>query len=236
MNKTSTFDFMGMQLRVVQMEGDLWFVTRDVCEAIELAPHVSGSFTHHLKFLNKDERGVITKNKHTSEMCHLFNSTAGRVSVISESGLYKLVMRSDKWEARAFQDWVTKVVLPAIRKDGAYVKDEEKVATGEVSEDEFLLKAFTLLQNKVERFRRERDEALTKLNTMDVGVYAREHLKVYPSQSLSVRLGQRAVFVSEQHGHKVVKEARTLATGRQVFVNVYELEALNKAAVMLGLR
>lgn len=37
--------------------------------------------------------------------------------IISESGLYKLVMRSDKPEAKAFQDWVTKVVLPAIRKD-----------------------------------------------------------------------------------------------------------------------
>lgn len=34
---------------------------------------------------------------------------------VSESGLYKLLMRSDKPEARAFQDWVTKVVLPAIR-------------------------------------------------------------------------------------------------------------------------
>jgi len=41
--------------------------------------------------------------------------------LVSESGLYKLVMRSDKPQAKAFQDWVTKVVLPAIRKDGAYV-------------------------------------------------------------------------------------------------------------------
>ncbi|GHE81414.1 hypothetical protein GCM10019059_44200 [Camelimonas fluminis] len=35
-------------------------------------------------------------------------------------------------EAREFQDWVTRVVLPTIRKDGAYIKDEEKVATGEM--------------------------------------------------------------------------------------------------------
>lgn len=43
--------------------------------------------------------------------------------------------------ARAFQDWVTEVVLPAIRKDSIYVMGEEKVATGELSEDELVLKA-----------------------------------------------------------------------------------------------
>lgn len=57
------------------------------------------------------------------------------VMLISESGLYKLIMRSDKPEAKAFQDWVTRDVLPAIRKDGGYVKGEEKVASGELSED-----------------------------------------------------------------------------------------------------
>lgn len=41
-------------------------------------------------------------------------------------------MRSDKSQARPFQDWVTKVVLPAIRKDGGYVAGEEKLATGEL--------------------------------------------------------------------------------------------------------
>lgn len=51
--------------------------------------------------------------------------------VIAESGLYKLVMRSDKPNAKDFQDWGTAVVLPAIRKDGAYILGEEKVATGE---------------------------------------------------------------------------------------------------------
>ena len=43
---------------------------------------------------------------------------------ISESGLYKLIMRSDKQQAKGFQDWVTKEVLPSIRKTGAYVKGQ----------------------------------------------------------------------------------------------------------------
>lgn len=60
------------------------------------------------------------------------------VALLSESGLYKLVLRSDKADAKPFQDWVTRDVLPAIRKDGGYILGEEKVATGEMSEDELV--------------------------------------------------------------------------------------------------
>ena len=53
--------------------------------------------------------------------------TPGRdAAVVSESGLYKLIMPIDKPEARAFQDRVTRVVLPAIRKDGGYIMNEAK--------------------------------------------------------------------------------------------------------------
>jgi len=59
-----------------------------------------------------------------------------KTRLVSESGLYRLIGRSDKPEARKFQDWVNGDVLPAIRKDGAYILGEEKVATGEMSEDD----------------------------------------------------------------------------------------------------
>jgi prophage antirepressor-like protein len=55
---------------------------------------------------------------------------------ISESGFYKLIGRSDKPVARAFQDWVTREVLPAIEKDGGYIMGEEKVATGEMDDED----------------------------------------------------------------------------------------------------
>jgi prophage antirepressor-like protein len=62
---------------------------------------------------------------------------------MSESGLYKLIMRSDKPAARSFQNWVSRVVMPSIRKDGLYIAGEEKVAKGGMSEDELILKATT---------------------------------------------------------------------------------------------
>lgn len=50
----------------------------------------------------------------------LFAGNIGHLTLISESGLYKLIMRSDKDSARPFQDWVTKEALPSIRRTGSY--------------------------------------------------------------------------------------------------------------------
>jgi len=63
--------------------------------------------------------------------------------VVNRGGLDRLIMRSDKPEARAFQDWVIRTVLPAIRKDGGYIMGEEKVVTGEMDEDVFILDTWT---------------------------------------------------------------------------------------------
>jgi prophage antirepressor-like protein len=51
----------------------------------------------------------------------------GQAVLISESGLYKLIMRSDKETAKPFQDWVTKEVLPSIRKTGAFVTGQPSI-------------------------------------------------------------------------------------------------------------
>jgi prophage antirepressor-like protein len=71
--------------------------------------------------------------------------------LITKAGLFRLVMKSRKPEAEDFQAWVTDVVLPSLSKDGSYVQGEEKVATGEMTEDELVLKAMLALQAKVAR-------------------------------------------------------------------------------------
>ena len=64
--------------------------------------------------------------------------TRGRANkIISESGLYKLLFQSRKPQAKPFQDWVTRVVLPAIRKDGGYIMGEEIGSHFSVLEDGF---------------------------------------------------------------------------------------------------
>ena len=106
------------------LEGAAWFVAADVCRClgIHVMPNGEVNTTEALRKLAADEATFYQIEG---------GGQRRRVRVISESGLYKLIMRSDKPEARAFQDWVTRDVLPAIRKDGVYVMGEEKVRTGE---------------------------------------------------------------------------------------------------------
>jgi len=134
----------------VELNGQPWFVAKDVCLCLGL--DVRAGTTNLLRNLSDDEKQRVTPRSKTlnTDTRALFGG-AGMLTIISESGLYKLIMRSDKPEAKAFQDWVTRIVLPAIRKDGGYVKGEEKVASGEMSEDELVLKALDVMNRKVDQ-------------------------------------------------------------------------------------
>lgn len=102
----TTFQFHTHTIRIVQRDGEPWFIASDVAAALGyrdasnaarcLADHQKG--THNLSTLGG----------------------AQSVTIVNESGLYRLVLRSRKPEALAFSDWVTGEVLPSIRKTGGY--------------------------------------------------------------------------------------------------------------------
>jgi prophage antirepressor-like protein len=137
MTKTTLFNFKGHDVRTVKIDGEPWFVAMDVTNVLGIGEKSRG---YAVARLSDDERTLYQIQKG-------FRS----VSVISESGLYKLVMRSDKTEAKDFQNWVTKVVLPAIRKDGGYIHGEEHVVSGAMTVDELVFKAMELMKRKVDR-------------------------------------------------------------------------------------
>lgn len=104
-----TFNFNATPLRALTDEaGDPWFSGQDVCTIL-------GTGTNHLReYLDEDE---ITNIRTTD-----IGQNGGKAPVfISEPGLYKLIMRSRKQEAKEFQRWVTHEVLPQIRKTGGYI-------------------------------------------------------------------------------------------------------------------
>ncbi len=109
-NEIQKFDFKGALLRTLTDEaGEPWFVAKDVCDILELS-----NVTEALRSLDDDEKS----NFRISEVAQ----NGGRAPlIISEPGLYKLIMRSRKPEAKEFQRWVTHEVLPQIRKTGGYI-------------------------------------------------------------------------------------------------------------------
>ncbi|MGE4421905.1 MAG: Bro-N domain-containing protein [Pseudodesulfovibrio sp.] len=155
--------FEGADVRVVDVDGAPWFATLDVMKMLGLK--CSPSSRNYM--FGEDERMYIKQSALKAKAYGISLSIPNRgLNFISESGFYKLVMQSSKPDAKPFQDWVTKSVLPAIRKDGGYIAGEEKVATGEMSEDEFIFKAMTMMQGKIERLSKERDEALSVVAAM----------------------------------------------------------------------
>lgn len=109
-NEIQKFDFKGAPLRTLtDKAGEPWFVAKDVCDILELS-----NVTEALRSLDDNEKS----NFRISEVAQ----NGGRAPlIISEPGLYKLIMRSRKPEAKEFQRWVTHEVLPQIRKTGGYI-------------------------------------------------------------------------------------------------------------------
>ncbi|WP_448955693.1 BRO-N domain-containing protein [Labrys neptuniae] len=229
---TKTFDFTALngaqtittKLRVIDLKGKPWFVLGEVCRAIGYALKADGKVNSSLaaKPLAAEEKGT----------CRI--STPGGLQpslIISESGLYKLIMRSDKPVARQFQDWVTRTVLPSIRQDGAYITGEEKVATGEMTEDELILKAVGILQAKVERLSAENAVMKSELNILSVDEY-RALMHAYWDQSFKSRLSTLAKKLSLEAGVPIQKQDRKLPIRGKVIdtqVNVYRREFLEAA-------
>ncbi|MER5388357.1 BRO family protein [Saccharopolyspora sp. NPDC002686] len=103
---TTLWDYHGARVRTVVLGGEPWFVAADVCAVLGYAHTASA-----LRGLRPAEKGVRRVHTPGGEQ---------DVTLINEPGLYRLVMRSNRPEAEAFQDWVTGEVLPAIRRTGRY--------------------------------------------------------------------------------------------------------------------
>lgn len=105
-NEVQVWNYESSEIRTVQINGEPWFVLSDVCKVLELSsPHKVA------ERLDGDEKGrnQIPTLGGVQEM-----------AVVNESGLYTVILRSDKPQAKPFRKWVTSEVLPSIRKHGSY--------------------------------------------------------------------------------------------------------------------
>ena len=96
-------------VRTVLLNNEVWFCIKDVCDILEIK-----NVTQAVQRLEEDERSMFNIGRQ------------GNTNFINESGLYTLILRSDKPEAKPFRKWITSEVIPAIRKTGKY---EEKPMT-----------------------------------------------------------------------------------------------------------
>lgn len=128
------FQFEGHDVRAIAIDGEPWFVGKDVAEALGYGKgkSITNAVTNHVD----DEDKGVTK----------IMTPGGRqkMVIINESGLYSLILSSKLDSAKKFKKWITSEVLPSIRKNGGYIYGQENM-----SEDELLSRALILANSKI---------------------------------------------------------------------------------------
>ena len=101
-------------VRVVLKDGEPWFVAADVCKCLEIA-----NSRDAISRLDEDEKMTVgLTDSHSGQ-----RGGAQMMTIVSEAGLYSLVLGSRKPEAKAFKRWITHDVIPTIRRFGVYMTD-----------------------------------------------------------------------------------------------------------------
>lgn len=139
------FNFGAHSVRVVVRDGEPWFVASDVAKALEFRDASNAA-----RMLSAHQKGT-----------HSVSTAKGnqQLTVVSEGGLYRMVLRSRKPSAVAFSDWVTDEVLPAIRKTGVYVGKPFTVNPDDVLTAEEQNTLRLMLKTAVEKLPKERQGA-----------------------------------------------------------------------------
>lgn len=133
-----TFELGDMKLRSIVIGNEPWFVAKDVCDVLGL------THTHKaLQALDADEVAELEQ----------YSGSGRKPLIINESGLYSLILKSRKPEAKVFKKWVTSSVLPSIRKHGIYAKGVEQF-TPEQQQNIYAAMKATLLDG-LRRYDRE---------------------------------------------------------------------------------
>lgn len=148
------FENPQFRVRVIMRCAEPWFVAKDACDCLAIA-----DASQACKNLDDDEKQVVARSP---ELSLLFreSSNAPTMMLISESGLYTLMMRSNKPEAKVFRKWVTSEVLPSIRKTGGYGIRTVDDMINDPDTAIRLLTQLKILRLQNDQLAMERDEAI----------------------------------------------------------------------------
>ncbi|MGN0629981.1 MAG: phage antirepressor KilAC domain-containing protein [Ruminococcus sp.] len=135
MNDIKTWNYESSEIRTIEKNGEPWWVLADVCKALEIS-----NPSKVAQRIDEDERSNFKLGRQ------------GEAVIINESGLYAVILRSDKPQAKPFRKWVTSEVLPTIRRHGAYMTEQtiEKALTN----PDFLIELATQLKSEQEQRRK----------------------------------------------------------------------------------
>ena len=124
-----------LPVRVIDQDGEPYFVLKDVCDVLDISQP-----TRVAERLDEDE----------VSLAHVTDSLGReqQTYIVNESGLYNVILRSDKPQAKQFKKWITAEVLPTIRKHGAYMTADTIEKT--LTDPDYLSRLATTLKEERE--------------------------------------------------------------------------------------
>lgn len=172
--KTFTNEKFG-SVRTVERDNGIWFVGKDVAEALGYSNTRDALATH-----------VLEEDKNTVVISDGKRGNPNQI-IINESGLYALIFGSKLDTAKEFKHWVTSEVLPSIRKTGGYLQGQN-----EMSDSELMAKALMVAQRQIDERNKQIEEMTPK------ALFA----EAVSSSNTSILVGELAKLIS-QNGYKI---------------------------------
>lgn len=202
-------------VRAVTLKGEPWFVAADVCRALGL-----GNSRQTLSYLDDDEKGVITSDTLGGKQ---------EMSTINEPGLYSLILRSRKPEAKAFKRWITHEVIPAIRKTGGYIAGQETM-----DDDQLLANALMVAQRKIAERNKQLEAANEKIKADAPKVLFAETVQKAEGdilvRQLARLMNQRGYDIGERRLYEILRR-----DGWVIKANAKDQNAPTQKSVDMGL-
>lgn len=201
------FKFGEDEIRVVRDEGsEPLFVAADICKAIEIV-----NVGNALARLDDDEKDDVRLMDVTGRMQN--------ISVVTESGMYNLIIRSDKPTAKAFKRWITHEVLPQIRQTGSYIVEQKQPTAIQALRQ--IVDALEGLDNRVSSLEAHIQSEPDYFTVL--GFFRNMGLKV-PSTNEAQSIGIRASKLSEVKGYSMGR----VSDPRYGYVKTYHISILNE--------
>nr|DAO66801.1 MAG TPA: repressor domain protein [Caudoviricetes sp.] len=209
------------EVRTVIVDDEPWFVAADVCRALEL-----GNPSQAISRLDDDEVTLTTNEGHSGKL-----GGPQKMNIVSEAGLYSLILKSRKPEAKRFKRWITHEVIPTIRKTGGYVNDESTfIATYLPFADEGTKALFAqtlgALRSANQKIEADKPKVLfaDAVSTSKSSILIGDLAKILKQNGMDI--GQRRLFEYLRNNGYLIKggSSKNLPTQRSMEMGLFEIK------------
>lgn len=201
-------------IRIIEMNGEPWFVGKDVAEALGYS-NTRDALSAHV--MDEDKNTVVISDGKRGNP----NQT-----VINESGLYALIFGSKLESAKCFKHWVTSEILPSIRRNGGYIKDQKNLTPEQIVANALIV-AQNIINDKDEQIEKMKPHAILgqAITTANTSILIGDLAKILKQNG--VDMGAQRLFRWMREKGYLIKRKGTdwnLPTQRSMEIGLFEIK------------